>query len=123
VARAAVAVLAFPAWNGWRHQWRAALWNSLTCLDCLHSGAAGDPGGPRQFAYCTRPDPLRRPGHRSPRRFGIASHLGVLLDVPAIGAAKTGSPAACRTAGRERRVTALLDGAETIGRCCEPVSA
>ena len=55
-------------------------------------------------------------GIAHPRRFGIASHLGVLLDVPTVGAAKT------RLIGRHdepRDVkgawTPLLDGAETIG--------
>jgi len=55
-------------------------------------------------------------GIAHPRRFGIASHLGVLLDVPAIGAAKT------RLSGRHAEPpnvkgawTALIDGAETIG--------
>jgi len=55
-------------------------------------------------------------GIAHPRRFGIASHLGVLLDVPAIGAAKT------RLTGRHAEPpnvkgawTPLLDGAETIG--------
>lgn len=55
-------------------------------------------------------------GIAHPRRFGIASHLGVLLDVPAIGAAKT------RLTGRHAEPsnvkgawTPLIDGAETIG--------
>ena len=55
-------------------------------------------------------------GIAHPRRFGIASHLGVLLDLPAIGAAKT------RLTGRHDEPpdakgawTPLIDGAETIG--------
>lgn len=55
-------------------------------------------------------------GIAHPRRFGIASHLGVLLDVPTIGAAKTrligrhGEPPDVKGAW-----TPLIDGAETIG--------
>jgi deoxyribonuclease V len=55
-------------------------------------------------------------GIAHPRRFGSASHLGVLLDVPTIGVGKT------RLVGRydeppdvKGAWTPLLDGAETIG--------
>ena len=55
-------------------------------------------------------------GIAHPRRFGIASHLGVLLDVPTIGVAKT------RLTGHNDEPpdvkgawTSLIDGAETIG--------
>ncbi len=55
-------------------------------------------------------------GIAHPRRLGIASHLGVLLDQPTIGVAKS------RLCGRHGPVpehrggwTPLLDGAETIG--------
>ena len=55
-------------------------------------------------------------GIAHPRRFGIACHLGVLLDIPAIGVAKT------RLIGSHERVpenkgnwTELLDKGEVVG--------
>ena len=55
-------------------------------------------------------------GIAHPRRFGIASHVGLLLDVPSIGVAKT------RLVGEHRRLPArkgawvpLVDAGETIG--------
>jgi deoxyribonuclease V len=55
-------------------------------------------------------------GFAHPRRFGLACHLGWLLDVPSIGVAKSrlirtfAEPAPQRGAW-----TPLLDGAEVIG--------
>lgn len=55
-------------------------------------------------------------GIAHPRRLGIASHLGLLLDIPSIGVAKT------RLTGTHDEVPAergawvpLMDGSETIG--------
>jgi deoxyribonuclease V len=64
------------------------------------------------------PDLILCDGHgiAHPRRFGSASHLGVLLDVPTVGAAKTrliGHHA--DPAGVKGAWTPLMDGAETIG--------
>lgn len=66
-----------------------------------------------------RPDLLVVDGQgiAHPRRFGIAAHLGVLLDLPAIGCAKSplsGRPVAPLGDERGARV-ALLDRGELVG--------
>ncbi len=55
-------------------------------------------------------------GIAHPRRFGLACHLGVMFDVPAIGCAKTVLLGACCEPGMGRGDrTALIDNGETVG--------
>ncbi len=55
-------------------------------------------------------------GVAHPRRFGLASHLGVILDRPTVGCAKSRLCGQHQQAGPERgRWTELLDGDEVIG--------
>jgi deoxyribonuclease V len=71
-------------------------------------------------------DRLRRPaemlvcdgyGVAHPRRFGLACHLGVLLDVPAFGVAKTAFVGAGPEPGPDRGASAdLHDRGEPVGR-------
>lgn len=65
-----------------------------------------------------RPDLLLCDGQglAHPRRFGIACHLGVLLNIPAIGAAKSRLIGAHEDpAGERGSQTALMDGEDIIG--------
>lgn len=55
-------------------------------------------------------------GLAHPRRFGIACHVGLLADLPAIGVAKSRLTGTHAEPGPERGARApLMDGAETIG--------
>ena len=66
----------------------------------------------------TRPDCLICDGHglAHPRRFGIACHLGLLLDLPSIGCAKSLLVGTHRTPPKRRgSVEPLLDQDEQIG--------
>ena len=57
-------------------------------------------------------------GRAHPRRFGLACHLGVLLDAPALGVAKTlfvGRPEA-ELGAPKGSSTALVHRGETVGR-------
>ena len=65
-----------------------------------------------------RPDVLIFDGHgiAHPRRFGIASHAGVLLDTATIGCAKTNLSGTCMEPQSERGEHELIvDGEEVIG--------
>ena len=66
----------------------------------------------------TKPDLLLCDGHgiAHPRRFGIASHLGVLAGLPSIGVGKSRYIGVHREPGSEKGDwTPLLDGEEVIG--------
>lgn len=55
-------------------------------------------------------------GVAHPRRFGIASHLGLLLDIPSIGCAKSRLIGSYLPPGPERgRSSPLRDGYEVVG--------
>jgi deoxyribonuclease V len=56
-------------------------------------------------------------GYAHPRRFGLACHLGLLLDVPTIGCAKSRLVGEHAPLGREAGSTSdLVDGGEVVGR-------
>lgn len=66
----------------------------------------------------TRPDVVLcdGQGRAHPRRIGIASHFGLLADVPTIGVAKSRLIGTHREPGKKRGATArLMDGHEQIG--------
>ena len=66
----------------------------------------------------TRPDLVLCDGHgrAHPRRFGLACHLGVALDLPTIGCAKSRLGGEHREPGARRGAHAVLrDGPEVIG--------
>ncbi|GHH82553.1 endonuclease V [Streptomyces sulfonofaciens] len=75
----------------------------LAALDSL----AGDPGLVVCDGY----------GRAHPRRFGLASHLGVLTGLPALGVAKNPFTFSCADPPAARGSTSpLLDGGEVVGR-------
>jgi deoxyribonuclease V len=55
-------------------------------------------------------------GYAHPRRFGLACHAGLLLDLPTVGVAKSRLIGAHREPGARRGCrTRLVDGRETLG--------
>lgn len=70
-------------------------------------------------ALTTEPDVIVCDGYgvAHPRRFGLACHLGVLIDRPAFGVAKTAFVGEYTEPGSERgEASALVDDGETVGR-------
>jgi deoxyribonuclease V len=56
-------------------------------------------------------------GLAHPRRMGLASHLGIFLDVPTVGCAKSRLVGSCEEPGREKgSATDLVHRGETVGR-------
>lgn len=56
-------------------------------------------------------------GRAHPRRFGLACHLGLLLDRPTVGVAKSRLVGSAREPGPHRGAsTPILEAGETVGR-------
>ncbi len=69
-------------------------------------------------ALTVKPDLLLIDGQglAHPRRFGLACHVGVLADIPAIGVAKSRLVGTYEEPGPERGCwSPLVDGGETLG--------
>ena len=120
LAIAAVAVFSYP---GWEELESAVGWRPLTFpyvpgllsfreIPAILAALEGVREAP-DLIFCDGQ------GYAHPRRFGLASHLGVLLDLPTIGCAKSrliGEPAAAGGPGaRAGAWTPLVDGEERIG--------
>ncbi len=116
-ARAAVVVLAFPGLEPVE-----TVVIEQSCRFPYVPGLLAFREGPSILAAFrrlrTRPDLLIFDGQgiAHPRRFGIAAHIGVLLDLPAIGCAKSRLTGAHDAPGPARgEWTPLVDGGETVG--------
>lgn len=117
VARAAVAVLGWPGLDP-----IAASIARVPCRFPYVPGLLSFRELPAVLAAIERLDALPdliladAQGVAHPRRFGLACHLGVLLDVPVIGAAKSRLTGTHDEPGPERgEWTPLREGSEIIG--------
>jgi deoxyribonuclease V len=117
IARAAVAVLSFPD--------LAPMERSIARLDTAFPYIPGLlsfrelPAVLEALAHLSEPPDVilcDGQGRAHPRRFGIACHLGLLLDLPTLGVGKTRLIGEHEEPGPERGDwTALLDKGEIIG--------
>lgn len=117
IARAAVAVLSFPD--------LAPMEQSIARLDTAFPYIPGLlsfrelPAVLEALAHLSEPPDVilcDGQGRAHPRRFGIACHLGLLLDLPTLGVGKTRLIGEHEEPGPERGDwTALLDKGEIIG--------
>lgn len=117
VARAAVAILAFPSLELVE---RAVVRQDtrFPYVPGLLSFREAPPVIEALGRLRTAPDLILYDGQgiAHPRRFGIASHVGVLVDVPTIGVAKTRLIGTYREPPDDRGARApLVDHGETIG--------
>jgi len=117
IARAAVAILSFPD--------LAPMERSIARLDTAFPYIPGLlsfrelPAVLEALAHLSEPPDVilcDGQGRAHPRRFGIACHLGLLLDLPTLGVGKTRLIGEHEEPGPERGDwTALLDKGEIIG--------
>lgn len=117
VSRAAVVVLRYPSWEVVEVA-RAAVPTPFPYIPGLLSFREGAVILEAMRQIRTRPDVFIFDGQGTahPRRIGIASHIGLFIDVPTVGCAKS------RLAGRHAVLppekgawVPLRDGGETIG--------
>jgi deoxyribonuclease V len=116
LALAAIVVLAYPSLEGGRaRDRRVARRLPVRARSALvPRGARAAPAS----SNCARTDLLMVDGHgyAHPRRLGLACHLGLLLDLPAIGVAKSRLVGEHGPLGTERGARAgLVDDGEVIG--------
>lgn len=91
VTRAAMVLLKYPRLSWWSIKWPASPPPCLTFQ--VFSRSANIPAAGSVEMLSQKPDLVFVDGHgiSHPRRLGVASHFGLLVDVPTIGVAKNGS--------------------------------